>query len=97
MMTIVRVLVTYLVIAYVFSGLLCYLVFLRDFYKYGKSSEFNLRVLVHLWIVGLWPMWIMMETFKDTTNTDTAQESSATRSLRPDPDRITRNGKGSWS
>jgi hypothetical protein len=42
-------------------------------------------------------MWIMRETLKDTSNTDTAQESSATHSLRPDPDRITRNGKGSWS
>jgi hypothetical protein len=97
MMTIVRVLVTYLVIAYVFSGLLCYLVFLRYFYKHGKSSEFNLKVLLNLWIVGLWPMWIMRETFQHTTNTDTAQESLATGSLRPEPDRITRNGKGSRS
>lgn len=97
MMIIVRVVVTYLVIAYVFSGLLCYLAYFRNFSKPGKPSQFHLMGLVNLWIVGLWPMWIIKETFKQTTPTDTAQESSATRSLHPDLDRITRNGKGSWS
>ncbi|HAA29932.1 MAG TPA: hypothetical protein DCE56_22375 [Cyanobacteria bacterium UBA8553] len=68
------VLLAYLGSAYVCSGLTCYLAFLRQVNQDSKSSQFNLMIISNLWIVGLWPLWIIRESFTDERDTDTKQE-----------------------
>ena len=68
------VLLAYLVSAYACSGLTCYLAFLRQVNQDSKSSQFNLMLISNLWIVGLWPLWIIRESFTDERDTDTKQE-----------------------
>ena len=68
------VLLAYLVSAYVCSGLTCYLAFMRQVNQDYKSSQFNLMLISNLWIVGLWPFWIIRESFTDKRYTDTNQE-----------------------
>jgi hypothetical protein len=68
------VLLAYLVSAYVCSGFICYLDFLRQANQDYKSSRFNLMLLSNLWIVGLWPFWVIRESYRDERDSDTTQE-----------------------
>lgn len=84
MTNMVIVLFAYSVSAYVFSGLTCYLAFLRQFNQNRKPSQFNIMLLANLWIMGLWPIWIMRESFGGDRNDDTIQEHPATNCLLSD-------------
>ena len=49
--------------AYIFSGLICWLAFLRHFNQLSKLSGWQrlLAVLASFLIVGFWPIWIITE------------------------------------
>lgn len=63
------ILLGYLVSAYVFSGLTCWLVFLRNFNQCSNLSRWQrfFAVLASSVIIIAWPIWIVIDT-KDLTS-----------------------------
>ena len=99
MQTMVIVLLAYSVGAYIFSGLTCYLAFLKQSHQDSQFSKFNLNLLSHFWVVGLWPLWITIESFGNECNDDTNQERPVTNFLLSDQtaDESCRQGKHNWN
>ena len=86
MATMVIVLLAYSLSAFAFSGLTCYLASVRQFNQERKTSRFNLIVLSNLWIIGLWPIWIIWEILRDDLITDTVQDYLEASPLHSRPD-----------
>lgn len=60
------ILFSYLATTYIFSGLVCWLAFLRNFNQISKLSGWQrlVVVLTSPIIVVLWPIWIIIEIRK---------------------------------
>ena len=68
----IRGLLVYSATAYVFSGLICYLAFVRNLSQHCKSLQFDckLKLLTSVWIIVLWPLWIIREIKKEDNTTE---------------------------
>ena len=70
------ILLSYLVSAYIFSGLACWLLFLRNFNQYSNFSKWQrlFATLASSVIIIFWPIWMVLNT-SDLTSSTTAVTS----------------------